>query len=149
MAAGRREAVPHNILASFDISLTVTPDTDPRGSMAGSSSESQAFLETLEGEISFFRSIMRARPIGMHRQFHVLAMRTAIHKDTGHWVSVEDIWEKLRGCYDIDALDAIVIKKFINTGKGWPRPGIICVIHDSEEEHYTRRYAVKGRLFKG
>jgi MRG-binding protein len=69
---------------------------------------SSAFLDSVEGEISFFRSIMRARPVGIHRHFHVLAIRNAIYKDTGHLVSIDDIWEKLKTCYDLDALDAIV-----------------------------------------
>ena len=66
------------------------------------------FLDTVEGEISFFRSIMRARPIGLHRHFHVLSMRTAIHQDTGRYVSIDDIWEKLRSCYNVDALESLV-----------------------------------------
>ncbi|KAK7463423.1 hypothetical protein VKT23_006776 [Stygiomarasmius scandens] len=85
----------------------------PSQSMEGSSNEdpsSGSFLESLEGEISFFRSIMRARPIGMHRHFHVLTMRSHIHKDTGRWVGIEDIWEKLKKCYDLEALDAIDIE---------------------------------------
>ena len=67
-----------------------------------------SFLDTLEGEITFFRSIMRARPIGIHRHFHMLVIRNAIHRDTGHWVPVEGIWRKLRESYDMDALEAIV-----------------------------------------
>ena len=67
-----------------------------------------SYLDTLEGEITFFRSIMRARPIGIHRHFHMLVIRNAIHRDTGHWVEVEDLWRKLRECYDMDALEAIV-----------------------------------------
>lgn len=66
------------------------------------------FLDTVEGEMSFFRSIMRARPIGLHRHFHVLSMRTAIHQDTGRYVSIDDIWEKLRSCYNVDALESLV-----------------------------------------
>ncbi|KAJ3716867.1 hypothetical protein C8R42DRAFT_724517 [Lentinula raphanica] len=75
--------------------------------MAGSSVETPAFLDTVEGEISFFRSIMRSRPVGIHRHFHVLTMRSSIHKDTGHWVAVDELWQKLRSCYDTDALDSI------------------------------------------
>lgn len=70
--------------------------------------DSAEFLQTVEGEISFFRSIMRARPIGIHRHFHVLAIRNAIHRDTGHFVSADDIWNKLRTCYDLEALENIV-----------------------------------------
>jgi MRG-binding protein len=66
------------------------------------------FLDTVEGEISFFRSIMRARPIGLHRHFHALSMRTAIHQDTGQYVTIDDIWEKLQSCYDIEALENLV-----------------------------------------
>lgn len=68
----------------------------------------ESYLDTLEGEITFFRSIMRARPIGIHRHFHILVIRNAIHRDTGHWVAVDDLWRKLRDCYDMDALEAIV-----------------------------------------
>ncbi|KAH7877998.1 hypothetical protein F5879DRAFT_226232 [Lentinula edodes] len=78
--------------------------------MAGSSAETPAFLNTIEGEISFFRSIMHARPVGIHRHFHVLTMRSSIHKDTGHWVPVDELWQKLRSCYNIDALDAIELE---------------------------------------
>ncbi|TFY73010.1 hypothetical protein EWM64_g11002, partial [Hericium alpestre] len=60
------------------------------------------FLDTVEGEIAFFRSLMRARPVGLHRHFHVLSMRNAIHQDTGRHVSVDALWAKLRACYDLD-----------------------------------------------
>jgi MRG-binding protein len=72
---------------------------------------SAAFLETVDGEISFFRSIMRARPVGIHRHFHVLSIQNAIHKDTGHLVSTDDIWEKIKACYDLDALEGLVSYK--------------------------------------
>jgi len=65
------------------------------------------FLDTLEGEISFFRSVMRARPVGIHRHFHILAIRNAIHRDTGHWVQMEELWDKLRDCYDLEILESI------------------------------------------
>jgi MRG-binding protein len=76
--------------------------------MADHASPPPAFLESAEGEISFFRSIMRARPVGIHRHFHVLTIRNAIQKDTGHLVSLEDIWDKLRSCYDLEALEGQV-----------------------------------------
>jgi MRG-binding protein len=66
------------------------------------------FLDTVEGEIAFFRSIMRARPIGLHRHFHALSIRTVIHQDTGQYVSIDDVWEKLRSCYNIEALENLV-----------------------------------------
>lgn len=69
------------------------------------------FLDTVEGEIAFFRSIMRARPIGLHRHFHILSIRTVIHQDTGQYVTTDDIWEKVRGCYNIEALESLVRPK--------------------------------------
>jgi hypothetical protein len=69
---------------------------------------SMPFLDSVEGEIAFFRSIMRARPIGLHRHFHVLSIRTVIHQDTGQYVSIDDVWEKLRSCYNIEALENLV-----------------------------------------
>jgi len=65
------------------------------------------FLDTVEGEISFYRSVMRARPVGIHNQFHILTIRNAILKDTGHSVSTEQIWEKLRSLYDLEALEGL------------------------------------------
>lgn len=70
--------------------------------------EDLEFLSTVDGEIAFFRAIMRARPVGIHRHFHILNIRHGIHKDTGHAVSVQAVWDKLRGLYDMDALEAIV-----------------------------------------
>ncbi|KAF7314287.1 hypothetical protein MKEN_00901300 [Mycena kentingensis (nom. inval.)] len=69
--------------------------------------EDVEFLASVEGEIAFFRAIMRARPIGMHRHFHVLNIRNGILRDTGHAVTIDSIWAKLRDLYDMDALEAI------------------------------------------
>lgn len=66
------------------------------------------FLDTVEGEIWFFKAITLARPVGLHRHFHVLAMRSTILKATGKIVSIDDIWAKLRTCYNLDSLEAIV-----------------------------------------
>lgn len=66
------------------------------------------FLDSVEGEISFFRSMMRARPVGIHRHFHVLAIRNAIHNDTGRVIPIESIWAKLRTYYDLEALESAV-----------------------------------------
>ncbi|KAK7048401.1 hypothetical protein R3P38DRAFT_2869123 [Favolaschia claudopus] len=65
------------------------------------------FLSTVDGEIAFFRGIMKARPVGIHRHFHVVNIRNSIFKDTGHAISVQVIWNKLRDLYDMDALEAI------------------------------------------
>ncbi|KAH7922938.1 hypothetical protein BV22DRAFT_1106330 [Leucogyrophana mollusca] len=71
-----------------------------------------SFLDSVEGEISFFRSVMRARPVGLHRHFHVLAIRNAIHKDTGRMLPVDHIWAKLRTCYDLEALEGVEVDGF-------------------------------------
>ncbi|KAJ7784512.1 hypothetical protein B0H16DRAFT_1709220 [Mycena metata] len=69
--------------------------------------ESLEFLSTVDGEIAFFRAIMRARPVGIHRHFHILNIRNGIQKDSGHAVTVEAVWAKLRDLYDMDTLEAI------------------------------------------
>jgi len=83
------------------------------------------FLDTVEGEIAFFRSIMRARPIGLHRHFHVLSMRTVIHQDTGRYVTIDDIWEKLRGCYNIEALENLDAEGFESPSSSHSTPSAI------------------------
>ncbi|CAE6401426.1 unnamed protein product [Rhizoctonia solani] len=70
------------------------------------------FLDTLEGEIALFRSIERARPVGMHKHFHMLTLRRSIRNDSGFWVNVADIWAKLATLYDLDALDDIDEQRF-------------------------------------
>ncbi|KAN0087642.1 Chromatin modification-related protein EAF7 domain containing protein [Tylopilus felleus] len=74
------------------------------------------FLDSVEGEISFFRSMMRARPVGIHRHFHVLAIRNAIHNDTGRVIPIESIWAKLRTYYDLEALESAETDGFDNSG---------------------------------
>lgn len=66
------------------------------------------FLDSVEGEIIFFRSVTKARPVGLHKHFHVLAIRNAIHNETGRVLPVESIWAKLKTCYDLDALETAV-----------------------------------------
>ncbi|KAL4069955.1 hypothetical protein V8B97DRAFT_567916 [Scleroderma yunnanense] len=73
-------------------------------------------LDSVEGEISFFRSVMRARPVGLHKHFHVLAIRNSIFNDTGRVVPVECIWEKLRSCYDLEALEAAELEGYYTSG---------------------------------
>ena len=79
--------------------------------------ESMHFLDTVEGEIAFFRSMMRARPVGLHRHFHVLTIRNAILRDTGRSVSTDDLWRKLRSCYDLDILEGIVRGRLLHVSR--------------------------------
>ena len=65
----------------------------------------QSVLDTVEGEISFFRAITRSRPVGRHRYFRVLAMRHAIQSETGRWADIQDIWAKLNQHYNLEALE--------------------------------------------
>ena len=65
-------------------------------------------LNTVDGEISFFRSLMRARPLGMHRHFHIMAMQIAIEKALKQPVAVDELWKKLDTCYNMEQLDFIV-----------------------------------------
>ncbi|KAH9922839.1 uncharacterized protein BXZ73DRAFT_51209 [Epithele typhae] len=76
------------------------------------------WLDSVEGEISFFRALTRARPVGIHRHFHVLTMSNAIRRDTGQSVSVEELWAKLHACYDLDILENIEADGFDVPGDG-------------------------------
>ncbi len=68
----------------------------------------EPFLDTVQGEVVLFHAIARARPIGINRHFHVMAIWLAIQKETQQRISIDEIWSKLRTLYDIDALNAIV-----------------------------------------
>lgn len=63
------------------------------------------FLDSAEGEVSLFRSIMRTRPVGIHRHVHILAIHNSIYRDTGFKVPMQDIWAKLGKMYDLDVLE--------------------------------------------
>ena len=69
------------------------------------SSDSGDFLDTAEGEVSLFRSIMRTRPVGIHRHVHILAIHNSIYRDTGHKIPMKEIWAKLGRMYDLDILE--------------------------------------------
>ncbi|OCB88924.1 hypothetical protein A7U60_g3879 [Sanghuangporus baumii] len=69
--------------------------------------KSQNVLDTVEGEIHFFRSLMRARPVGVNRHFHVLNMQAAIEKGVKQTVPIEDIWRKLEEYYNLEALESL------------------------------------------
>lgn len=71
-------------------------------------SDDKPVLETVLGEISFFRSITRHRPVGLHRFFHVLSMQQVIKRETGVFVPVDSIWAKIEACYNLDALESLV-----------------------------------------
>lgn len=68
----------------------------------------QPFLDTTDAEIALFRAIARARPVGMNRHFNMLAILQMIKHETGRTVSAEDVWEKMRGLYDLNALEELV-----------------------------------------
>ncbi|KIK99844.1 hypothetical protein PAXRUDRAFT_822295 [Paxillus rubicundulus Ve08.2h10] len=86
----------------------------------------EELLDSAEGEISFFRSVMRARPVGLHKHFHVLAIRNAIRNDTGRVVPVENIWTKIRTCYDLEALEGAETEGFDTPGSSQsPSPQVI------------------------
>ena len=68
-------------------------------------SDAGDFLDTAEGEVSLFRSIMRTRPVGIHRHVHILAIHNSIYRDTGFKVPMQDIWAKLGKMYDLDVLE--------------------------------------------
>ncbi|KAG8735461.1 hypothetical protein FRC10_010474 [Ceratobasidium sp. 414] len=73
------------------------------------------FLDTLEGEIALFRSIERARPVGMHKHFHMLTLRRSIRSESGVWVDVAAVWAKLATMYHLDALDDMDDQQFDST----------------------------------
>jgi len=66
------------------------------------------FLSTTAGESVFFRALCDARPVGMHREFHMMAVAAYIKAATGNTVSVDELWEKFKSCYDQNILEGYV-----------------------------------------
>lgn len=66
------------------------------------------FLSTTLGESAFFRALCDARPVGVHREFHMMAVAAHIKSATGTYVSVDELWEKFKECYDQEILESYV-----------------------------------------
>lgn len=77
----------------------------PRHTTRRTMSDPGDFLDSAEGEVSLFRSVMRTRPVGIHRHVHILAIHNSIYRDTGFKVPMQDIWAKLGKMYDLDVLE--------------------------------------------
>ncbi|QRV92128.1 CT20 domain-containing protein [Ceratobasidium sp. AG-Ba] len=93
----------------------------------------EGFLDTLEGEIALFRSIERARPVGMHKHFHMLTLRRSIRNESGVWVDVDAIWAKLATLYHLDALDELDFHQYDSaTGRPiiYPNSNSPAVLHN-------------------
>jgi MRG-binding protein len=76
-----------------------------------------AFLDTVSGELAFFKGVAHARPAGAHRFFHVIAIRSTIRAETGQEVSIEDLWTKLGKYYDLQYFDSNVCVAMFPTPK--------------------------------
>ncbi|EMD39880.1 hypothetical protein CERSUDRAFT_112132 [Gelatoporia subvermispora B] len=100
-------------------------------------SPSFSFLDGVDGEIAFFSALMRARPVGMHRHFHVLTMRNDIYRLTGRLISVGEIWDKLKTCYDLDLLESIEVDGYDISGEAHS-PDSYAPASPSPSENLTR-----------
>ncbi|KAF9644333.1 hypothetical protein BDM02DRAFT_3181585 [Thelephora ganbajun] len=102
------------------------------------SSDSGDFLDSTEGEVSLFRSIMRTRPVGIHRHVHILAVHNSIYRDTGFKVSMKDIWAKLGRMYDLDVLEhSESTGEDPNSGTNSPSPDENLAVHPSFKEEFN------------
>ncbi|KAG8900708.1 hypothetical protein FRB99_005801 [Tulasnella sp. 403] len=63
------------------------------------------FLDTVEGEIALFKGVAHARPVGIHKHFHMLGILLSIKQETGRIVGPEEVWEKLATLYNLEALE--------------------------------------------
>jgi MRG-binding protein len=86
-------------------------------SKSNASPNGSSFLDTLVGESAFFRAICDARPVGVHREFHMMTVAVHVKEMTGRHVTIDELWDKFRRCYDIETLEGYVSTRwscFIN-----------------------------------
>lgn len=72
-----------------------------------------AFLNTVQGELAFFRAVAHARPAGAHRFFHIMTIRSTIRAETGQEVTINELWSKLGQYYDLPYFDSNVSTFFL------------------------------------
>lgn len=68
-------------------------------------------------EIALFRAIMKARPVGIHKHFQLLAVQRSMSVELGEEVDVNDIWSKLATLYSLDGLDNQVRAKSLSISR--------------------------------
>ncbi|KAG9017590.1 hypothetical protein FRB90_000632 [Tulasnella sp. 427] len=97
------------------------------------------FLDTVEGEIALFRGITQARPVGLHRHFHVLAILQSIKQETGQHVTAEDLWTKLKTFYNLEALEELEDQEedSLNEETEPPKNSINYQTHPHFKKEYT------------
>ena len=59
----------------------------------------------LDFEIALYRGIIRSRPIGVHKHFHIISIANYMSQQLGETVSIQRIWQSLSTLYDLEALD--------------------------------------------
>ncbi|WWC73865.1 uncharacterized protein I206_107837 [Kwoniella pini CBS 10737] len=62
-------------------------------------------ISELEMEAALLRSVIDIRPIGRHRHLLIIQLQSSMHKRTGIWISIEELWNRLTGLYDLEILD--------------------------------------------
>jgi hypothetical protein len=75
--------------------------------------EADELLATTAAELVFFRALTRVRPIGLHKHFAVLTLRSTIAREADALVPPTAIWRKLEQCYDIRTIDYHVCGFFL------------------------------------
>lgn len=58
-----------------------------------------------QAEVTLFRGIMRYRPVGIHKNFHMICLHDYFNKNAAVQVSIDELWNKLETLYDTEALD--------------------------------------------
>lgn len=94
--------------------MALDPDPSPR------------FLDSVEGEIALFRAIAQARPVGMHKHFHIITLMQSIKQETGRSLTADMIWEKLADLYNLEQLDGIEAEENVRR-----RDRNFCSVHES------------------
>lgn len=66
-------------------------------------------------ELSFLKGLQTARPIGIHKHFHMIQVIDLMEKE-GRGLSSREGWERLESYYDTGSLDRLVSGR--STGQG-------------------------------
>ncbi|GFZ49872.1 hypothetical protein JCM24511_07275 [Saitozyma sp. JCM 24511] len=82
----------------------MTPSS-PREQSASTGTGTTDHLSELDLEVALLRSIPDARPIGRHKHLLVIQLQEEIHRRTGLWMEIPDLWERLGELYDLETLD--------------------------------------------
>ncbi|CAG8546069.1 5236_t:CDS:2 [Acaulospora morrowiae] len=102
--------------STYDIKSTAIMDTDPSiaegtSTFGQSSNDFKSETSSVEWdvkmEIEFFRAIMKHRPVGIHRHFHMVNVHRDFNANSAVKCTIPELWERFGTYFNLSKLEEL------------------------------------------